>query len=362
LNDEELIAETIKLAKRGLGLVNPNPMVGAVIVKDGEIISKGYHKFFGGPHAEIEAIKNAKKDIKGGVLYVNIEPCCHFGKTPPCVNALINSGIKKVVIGDIDPNPIVKGKGIKFLSENGIEVIQGILTNECRKLNVMYYKYMNTGLPYISLKIAQTIDSKISKKKGEKTDITSIESKKVVHKLRSMYDAVLIGKNTAMIDNPSLNVRLYKGRSPKRIILDENLKINTNLRLLNEPFSKDTIIFTTSDYDHKIMEKLLEKSVKVVITRKDKNGLIDLKYMLKKFSKLNITSIFVEGGSKIFTSFINQKLVDKIYLFIAPKIFIKGVNAFNGSCCNEELLKKMNLKFENIKKINDDLLIEVKLG
>lgn len=176
-----------------------------------------------------------------------------------------------------------------------------------------------------------------------------------------MYDAVLIGKNTAIIDNPSLDVRLCKGRSPKRIILDENLKINTNLNLFKLPLSKGTIVFTTQDCDKRIKEELFKKGVNVIITRKDNDGLIDLKYMLRKVSQYNITSILVEGGSEIFTSFINQKLVDKIYLFIAPKIFFKGVDTFNDSCFNKEILGKVNLKFEKIKRMKDDLLIETTL-
>jgi len=361
LIQEELIRETLRLAKKGLGKVSPNPMVGAVIVKNGEIISKGYHRFFGGDHAEIDAIKRATKDVKRSALYVNLEPCFHFGKTPPCVKAVVKTGIKKVVIGDIDPNPRVKGKGINYLKENGVDVTYGILVDECRKLNEVYYKYMITKMPYIGLKIAQTVDGKISEKKDKSTNITSKESRRIVHKIRSLYDAVLVGKNTAVIDNPALTVRLCKGRSPKRIILDENLKIDTRLNLLNRPLSENTLIFTTSEFDHKIKEKLLLKGVEIILAKKDKNGLIDLKYMLRKSAKIDISSIIVEGGSRIFTSFINEGLVDKIYLFIAPKLFIKGVNTFCNSIPGSELIKNINLKFEKIKRINSDLMIEAVL-
>jgi len=361
LIQEKLIRETLRLAKKGLGKVSPNPMVGAVIVKSGEIISKGYHRFFGGEHAEIDAIKRAEKDIRRSTLYVNMEPCFHFGKTPPCVKAIVQAGIKKVVIGDIDPNPRVKGKGINYLKENGVNVTYGILVDECRKLNEFYYKYMVTKMPYVGFKIAQTVDGKISEKKGKSTNITSKESRRIVHRIRSLYDAVLIGKNTAVIDNPALTVRLCKGRSPKRIILDENLKIDTRLNLLNRPLSENTLIFTTSEFDHEIKEKLLSKGVEIILAKKDKNGLIDLKYMLRESAKLEISSIIVEGGSRIFTSFINERLVDKIYLFIAPKLFIKGINTFSNSVPGLELIKNINLKFEKIKKIKSDLMIEAVL-
>lgn len=237
MKDEILIKETIKLARKGLGKVSPNPMVGAVIVKDGKIISRGYHRAFGENHAEINAIKRAREDIKNSTLYVNLEPCCIYGKTPPCTEAIISSGIKKVVIGDLDPNPDVNGKGIRILKKYGISVVKGVLQEECRKLNKVFYKYMTTGMPFVFVKIAQTVDGKISEKTGKATSITSPESKRFVHKLRSECDAVLIGKNTAEVDDPLLTVRLFDGRSPRRILLDENLEINPQLRLLNKPLA-----------------------------------------------------------------------------------------------------------------------------
>ena len=353
MNKEEvLILETLKLAKKGMGKVSPNPMVGAVIVKNGKIISRGYHHFFGDDHAEVNALKNAKNNVKESELYVNLEPCSHFGKTPPCVNEIVKAGIKRVIIGDKDLNPVVDGKGINYLKRHGVEVVYGVLTDKCRELNKGYYKYMRTGFPYVSVKIAQSIDGKISKKEGTETNITSAASKRIVHRLRSNYDAVLIGKNTAVIDNPSLTVRLCKGVSPKRIILDENLKIDSRLKILKKPLAEGTIIFTTSDYNGEMREVFLKRGIKIIPVKKDKKGLIDLKDMLRKSVKNGILSIIVEGGAEIFSSFINKKLVDKIYIFTAPKIYTEGVSMFNNSILDS------SLKFEKVRKIGDDLFIE----
>ena len=355
MGTEELIKETLKLAKKGLGRVSPNPMAGAVIVKNGKIISMGYHRFFGGDHAEVDAIKRAENKVQGSTLYVNLEPCCFYGKTPPCTEAIVSSGIKKVVIGGIDPNPDVKGKGIDFLRKNGIEVVSGVLRDECRKLNEVFYKYMETSLPFIAVKIAQTIDGKISEKKGKETSITSPASKRVVHKLRSMYDAVLIGKNTAVVDDPSLTVRLCNGSSPKRIILDEDLKINPGLKLLNKPLAEDTIVFTTRECDTSMKEKLEKRSIKIIIAKKNKNGLVNLKDVLEKSAKLGISSVMVEGGADVFSAFISQKLADRMYIFIAPKIFMQGIDSF-GKITG--ISSKIKLKFEKVKRIDEDILIE----
>ena len=355
MGTEELIKETLKLAKKGFGRVSPNPMVGAVIVKNGKIISRGYHRFFGSDHAEVDAISRAENKVKGSTLYINLEPCCFHGKTPPCTELIVGSGIKKVVIGDVDPNPNVRGKGIDFLRKNGIEVVSGVLRDECRKLNEVFYKYMETSLPFIAVKIAQTIDGKISEKKGKQTSITSPVSRRVVHKLRSKYDAVLIGKNTAVVDDPSLTVRLCNGRSPRRILLDEDLKINPGLKLLNKPLAENTIVFTTKDCDNSVKKKLEEKNVQVIIAKKNKSGLVNLRDVLKKTAKLGISSVMVEGGADVFSAFISQGLVDKLYIFIAPKIFMQGIDSFGKI---PGINKKTKLKFETVKRIDEDLLVE----
>lgn len=359
MREEEYIQKTLKLARKGLGKVSPNPMVGAIIVRNGRIISTGYHSKFGGAHAEINAMKRAKENIKGSILYVNLEPCCVYGKTPPCTEAILKSGIKKVIIGDIDPNPEVAGKGIQFLENNGIKVKHGILQKECRKLNNIFYKYMETGLPFVAMKIAQTLDGKISEKAGKETSITSISSKRIVHKLRSYYDAVLIGKNTAIIDNPSLTVRLYKGKSPKRILLDESLLINPGLKILNKPLAEDTIIVTTKQCDTRMKKKLEGRNINIITAQTNKSGLVDLKDTLRKIGKLGISSVFVEGGADIFSSFFANGLVDKLYVFIAPKIFMQGIDNF-GKINGLHRFNKQ-FRFDTVKKIDDDIIIEASI-
>ena len=225
-NDEFYMKEALRLARRGLGKTSPNPMVGAVIVRDGNIIGKGHHRRYGGPHAEVEAIRDAQGDINGATMYVTLEPCCHYKKkTPPCLDLLLQYDLKKVVIGTLDPNPVVDGKSVEALRQRGIETISGVLGEECEKLNEVFFKWIRKGMPFVTLKLAQTIDGRIATDTGDARWISSEKSRKLAHKLRGTHDVVLIGVGTVMADNPQLTVRNVKGRNPQRIIVDSNLKI-----------------------------------------------------------------------------------------------------------------------------------------
>lgn len=246
MTNEELIKKTLKLAEKGRGKVSPNPLVGAVITKNSEIIAEGFHREFGDVHAEVAALDSAREDINGGTLYVNLEPCSHTGKQPPCVERIKNSGIKRVVIGMPDPNPLVNGKGIEFLRSRGLEVRVGVLEEACKDLNEGFFKHVKTGRPLVTLKIAQTLDGKIAAADGNSKWITSEKSRRLVHKMRSQNDAVLVGIGTVLKDNPRLNVRLVRGRDPKRIVLDSTLKISLNSNFLSKSLVEKTIIATTS--------------------------------------------------------------------------------------------------------------------
>lgn len=353
MDESNFIKRTLELAEKGRGNVSPNPMVGSVIVKDGRIISEGFHEKYGENHAEINAIKNAHESIKGAALYVNLEPCSHFGKTPPCVDAIIKSGIKKVVIGDIDPNPDVNGRGISILRENGIEVICGIETGKCRDLNRIYYKYMVTKMPFISLKIAQTINGKISFKKGERASITCSASLKKVHKLRSEYDAVVIGRNTAGLDNPLLTVRHVKGRSPKRFILDSYLDLHLDLKMLSGDMKKNTYICVSEKCSNEKIEKFRNAEINLIKLPESKKDHIDIREFLKYLGANNVSSLLVEGGAQLFTEFIREKVADYYYIFISPRFSSGGENSFNQQ---GNLIE--NIKFLKTKKIDEDILIE----
>ena len=298
-----------ELAAKGTGTVTPNPLVGAVMVKNGKVIGEGYHKKYGEAHAEVEAFNNSTEDVKGATLYCNLEPCCHTKKqTPPCVPLIISKKISRVVISNLDPNPEVSGEGIKQLRDAEIEVINDQLKNEGEELNKFYFNYVKTKIPYITLKVAQSTDGKITKSKNEQTWLTGEESNQFVHQQRAAYDAVLVGANTVKVDNPQLNVRNVEGRNPKRIILDGKLSIDLNAAVLSAEDIENTWILTSKNSDKEKINKIIEKGARVIQFQSDDDDQIELKDVLVKLSEKKITSLFVEGGADIFSQFMDRKL------------------------------------------------------
>jgi diaminohydroxyphosphoribosylaminopyrimidine deaminase/5-amino-6-(5-phosphoribosylamino)uracil reductase len=353
MTQEEHMKLAINLAKKGLGKTSPNPLVGAVVVKNDRIIGKGYHKKYGEPHAEVNALKACKDKAKNATLYVNLEPCCHYGKkTPPCTDTIKKSGIKKLVCATLDPNPQVNGRGIRTLREGGIEVDLGILEEEAKKLNEVYLKFITTGLPFVILKIAQTLDGKIATKLGDSKWITQEDSRRFVHSLRSWVDAVLVGANTVRKDDPELTIHEARGENPIRIILDSSGKIPSNSKVIKENQNGKTILATTNQ---KIREKFKEK-VEIWKLKKSEDGKIDLAQLLKKAGENQISSLLVEGGRGVFTSFLKEKLVDKIYYFLSPKILGKGLDSF-GDLGIKEISNSITLRDCEIKRFKNDLLI-----
>jgi diaminohydroxyphosphoribosylaminopyrimidine deaminase/5-amino-6-(5-phosphoribosylamino)uracil reductase len=358
--DDALMLRCIELAKKGRGFVSPNPLVGCVIVKAGKIVSEGYHKKFGSHHAEINAMNIAMKkgiNLSGTTLYVNLEPCCHHGKTPPCVDRIIENKLGKVVIGTVDPNPLVNGKSIKKLKKNGIRVVSRVLEKECYKLNKFFFKNIKTGLPYVTLKSAQTLDGKIADEDGNSKWISSVESRRQVHRLRTEYDAVLVGRKTVEIDNPQLTVRLINGRNPFHIVFDKDFKLEVNKKIFSDKSGNKTIIITSHKgfLRNRNKRKYLEDRGINFISAILKNGTLNLKDVLKKLYRLGIGSILVEGGSYTFSQFIQKEFVDEFIIFIAPKIFGKGINGFS-------FIKKKNLKFKEIRwgKSGSDIVVNMK--
>lgn len=326
--NEDLMFRCIRLAKYGMGSVSPNPMVGCVIVRGGEIIGEGYHKKFGEAHAEVEAIRSASSNVEGSEVYVNLEPCSFYGKTPPCTDLLIEKRIKKVYVAMLDPNPLVEGKGVDKLEAAGIEVEVGLLEHQARKLNEAFTKFITKGLPFVTLKIAQSLDGKIALRNGKSKYITSNESLKRVHELRSQYDAVLVGAGTVREDDPELTVRFAEGRSPVRIILDGGLSSPVESKVFRSGEAK-SILFYSLKGDNlrkaaKKIEALKEKCVNLYRLKSDAKGYISLRAVLEKVGEMGIATVLVEGGASVFSQFIKSRMADKLHLFIAPKIFGSG--------------------------------------
>ncbi|MDP2039206.1 MAG: bifunctional diaminohydroxyphosphoribosylaminopyrimidine deaminase/5-amino-6-(5-phosphoribosylamino)uracil reductase RibD [Ignavibacteria bacterium] len=342
--DEKYMKQCFEIAKNGIGSVSPNPLVGSVIVKGDKILSTGYHEKYGSFHAERNAILNTEQDISGATLYCNLEPCMHTDKqTPPCTQLIISSNIKRVVISTVDPNPKVNGNGIKLLREAGIEVTTNVLEKEGRELNKFFFKNTETGFPYVTLKMAVSRDWKITGEKGKQTWLTGNESKKFVHKQRSMYDAVLVGASTVNIDNPLLTVRDVSGRNPKRIILDGALTANLKSAIFDDS-SNGNIVFCLAGADEKRKNAFKDKGVLLIELEPVRDSLFDLSEVLKKIASLKINSLFVEGGGQVYTHFIEKELFDELFVLMAPLYLGVGVDVAPTDKMDDlELLKKTNL-------------------
>ena len=330
--EEKYMRRAIELAKKGSGHVNPNPLVGAVIVRDGEIIGEGYHECYGQLHAERNAIANAKKrgnSLEGSTIYVTLEPCCHYGKTPPCTEAIIEEKIARVVVGSDDPNPLVSGKGFQMLREKGIEVIPHFLKEECDAMNHVFFHYIRTGTPYVAMKYAMTMDGKSACYTGDSKWVTGEESRAHVQTLRNHYKGIMAGIGTVLADDPMLNCRIEGGRDPIRIIADSHLRIPMDSQLVRTAGQQPLIVACLPDADEEKAAQLQEKGVEVLripgvttadITEEQKE-VISLPVLMKELGARKIDGILLEGGGQLNESALQAGIVDRIYCYIAPKIF-----------------------------------------
>ncbi|MFH1528673.1 MAG: bifunctional diaminohydroxyphosphoribosylaminopyrimidine deaminase/5-amino-6-(5-phosphoribosylamino)uracil reductase RibD [Bacteroidota bacterium] len=329
--DLQFIKRCFELAERGKGTVSPNPKVGSVIVKNNQIISEGWHQYFGGLHAERNAINAANENIEDSTLYCNLEPCCHTNKkTPPCVPLIIQSKISRIVISSYDPNPDVNGKGVQMMRDEGIEVITEVLKDQGDELNKFFFKKIKTGIPYIALKIATSSNNKITKSIGSQTWITGLEANCFVHELRSEYDAILVGAGTINIDNPQLTVRLVKGTNPYRVIIDGNLSSSIHSNVFNDKDFDRTIIFSKENSNPETISVLGKKGIKIFEQKSNNYGKLNLKKILHLLGEQKINSILVEGGADIFTQFISEALFDEILHIKSEQFFRKGLDAFDS--------------------------------
>ena len=365
MTDQEYMLRAIQLAKKGEGWTNPNPMVGAVIVKDGRIIGEGYHKKCGELHAERNAIASLTESAEGATIYVTLEPCCHYGKTPPCTEAIIEQKIKKVVIGSRDPNPKVAGKGAQILRESGITVVQDFMREECDCLNPVFFHYITTKTPYVVMKYAMTLDGKIATKTGASKWITGETARQEVQHMRHRYMGIMAGIGTVLADDPMLNVRVEGWKSPVRIVCDSSLRIPLDSQIVRSAKEYRTIVaYAGREENEEITEKITKKIEQLhakgvdTICCPDEKGQIDLKKLMTYLGNEGIDSILLEGGGTLNDSALRAGIVKEVHCFIAPKLFggknsktpVQGI----GIGLPSEALK---LKCTDICRIGEDIRI-----
>lgn len=360
--DKTYMQMALRLAKKGMGITSPNPMVGAVVVKDGRVIGRGYHKGPGKWHAEAVAIRDAGPEAKGATLYINLEPCCHTDKrTPPCTKEIIRSQIRRVVIGMEDPNPMVNGRGIRELAGAGIQLEKGVLYPEAVQLNEIYSKFISTKTPFVILKSASSLDGRIALPSGESKWITGEIARRYSHRLRAMVDAVLVGIGTVLADDPLLSVRDRgtRGKQPLRIIVDSRLRIPLTARVLDQREGQETMIVTTGLASAEAVEALEKIGGKTMIAASREDGEVSLRSMMGQLGRLGISSVLIEGGSKINASALREGVVDKVVILYSPRI-IGGSDSIGmvGGEAPGSLDESVFLKGISIRRLGEDILVE----
>lgn len=360
MTDEEYMKLAIKLAAKGRGYASPNPMVGAVIVKNGRIIGRGYHQCCGENHAEVNAIADAKGKAAGSTLYVTLEPCCHSGKTPPCTDLIIRHKIRRVVIAAADSNPLVSCRGIACLENAGIEVTRGVLEAESRRLNEVFFHFMETGLPFITVKYAQTLDGRIATATGNSQWISSPASLKFAHQLRAEHDAILVGIGTVLRDNPTLTVRLVRGRNPLRVVADSGLATPADANVMRNLSDPPTLIATTRKPSDPGYQKLSEAGARLITVAPDRKNHVDLKKLFQMLAAENISSVLIEGGAGIITSALCQGLVNRMVVVTAPKILGRGIEAV-GDLNIRDLQDAKMLSVRSLSKKGPDIIMDARL-
>jgi len=357
--DETFMRRALELAVKGQGRTSPNPVVGAVIVKSGKIVGEGYHKRAGDAHAEIVALRKAGSKARGADLYITLEPCCHYGRTPPCCDAIIKSGIKRVIVGLRDPNPLVSGRGIGILKNHKISVSEGVLKMECEKNNRSYLKWIVSGVPYVTLKVALSLDGKIATKSGDSKWITNESCRRYVHELRDKADAILVGAKTAIRDNPKLTVR-FPGLAPKgklAVVLDEKLRLPFKSELFGRKRS-GLIVATTLRAPKSRIREFEKRGHKVLMCRSTSEGYVFLPHLLEQLGSSGVTSVLVEGGGEVYSDFLKRGLVDRIVACIAPKVIGREGKEWLPGIAINNLKSVFQLHDVNVKVFGDNVVVE----
>ncbi len=317
--DERFMRLALKEGRKGLGRTSPNPPVGAVVVRDGEVIGRGYHHQAGTPHAEVHALREAGERARGATIYVTLEPCHHYGRTPPCTKAILEAGIKRVVIGVRDPHPQAQGGG-DFLAQRGLEVTYGVLAKECAYLCRFFLKATTTQRPWVIAKAAMSLDGRLATRSGDSKWITGKRARSLGHRLRNLCDAILVGRHTVEADDPELTCRLVKGRDPWRLVLDTNLRLDPDYRLFHLPSLAPTILIAGEGAPPEKVSLFEKKGVRVWLLPRDPRGGIALPPLLKRLVEEGLLSLLVEGGARVHGRFFDDRLVDEIYFFYGPLI------------------------------------------
>ncbi|OGQ87571.1 MAG: riboflavin biosynthesis protein RibD [Deltaproteobacteria bacterium RIFOXYD12_FULL_56_24] len=359
-DDRAWMQLAIREARKGLGRTSPNPCVGAVVVKNNRFIVAGYHHRVGTHHAEVHALQAAGEKARGATIYVTLEPCNHTGRTPPCTQAILAAGIKRVVVGMLDPNPLVAGGGCQTLAAQGLEVVQGVLAEECRSLNRPFSKHVTTGLPWVIMKAGMSLDGRLALASGQCAWITNEQSRRQVHRLRDRVDAILIGSGTALGDDPALTTRLpnRRGRDPLRVILDTALRLSPTAKMLQQTSSAPTWIFCGPEADPQRAEALIAAGAVIKEVRLDDAGRLDLGAVLCELGRAQLTSVLVEGGSLVHGAFLRAGLVDEVNIFVAP-IFIGGDGVpLLDSLGLQNVAVAPGFTVTRVRRLGNDVLIE----
>lgn len=355
MTKQDYMRRALELARKGMGYTSPNPMVGCVVVKEGKIITEGYHEKYGAFHAERNALTRCEEDLTGAELYVTLEPCCHHGKTPPCTDIILERGIGKVYVGSMDPNPKVAGKGVQILRDHGIEVETGLLEKECLALNEIFFHYITTGRPFVAMKYAMTLDGKIAAHTGDSKWVTGEEARQHVHMLRKQYRAILVGIGTVLADDPMLNCRIEENVDPVRIVCDSKLRLPLTSQLVKTAKEIPTIAaYATADREKE--ESLRQAGVELIYAERD--GQVDFEALMKELGQRGIDSVLIEGGGAIHGTVLTSGLAKKVYCYVAPKL-IGGRDARSpvegdGFAQMKEALPVTELE---IRQLGEDLCI-----
>ena len=356
MDDRDFMRQALRLAEKGRGTTSPNPMVGAVVVsRGGRVIATGYHRRPGTPHAEVVALQKAGRSARGGTLYVTLEPCCHTGRTGPCVEVIARAGIERVVFASRDPDPRVNGKGARWLRRAGIAVQSGVLDREQRALNEAYYTYHRTGRPLVLVKVAQSLDGRVATRSGESRWLTGLPARRLVHRWRTELDAVVVGAGTVRADNPALTVRHLRGRNPYRIVLSQSGGLPRRARIFTQNDDERTIVVTSREGAHRLGARLRRRLPLLWVVRRNRHGGLDLRAFLERAADFGLRSLLLEGGPTLSSSFLRAGLVDKVAMFIAPVLLGDGLPVFTGLGVTR-LNRAVRLNRPTVERVGVDML------
>lgn len=359
-DDERYMRQALRLARRGSGRTSPNPPVGAVVVRNGEIVGRGFHRRAGAAHGEDAALQDAGARARGATLYVTLEPCAHHGRRPPCVDAVLAAGVREVVVGTRDPNPKVRGGGIERLRRAGLRVRCGILQPECDEMIAAFRKHVTSGVPFVTLKLAATLDGRIATATGESRWITGAASRRFVHRLRNEHDAVLVGAQTVLQDDPELTCRLRGGRNPLRVVLDGRLRVDARHRVVSD--GKAPTLIVAAAPVPPARRRRLERSGVDIVSLPATRGVIPLRRVLRELGNRDVMSVLIEGGAEVAAAVLTAKLVDAIYLFYAPKLIGGDGQPMLGSLGVRHLKDALELKNAQVERVGEDFLVVLRPG